>query len=223
MKIKLLSVVLGALLVSACSSTQVGIWDDREELLNDLAQRCEAHTSGYQQYSPTFDQASQALLAVTRRQCAAAGEYRTIRENHKDVEQFFAAHAALGLSNEEIAEQLIDNEEMAKKFAQYQQAQDAIFEQNMELAIELGLVTAETTLLFAENMTTIAKIEVIKRIQGELDPEGDTLPLTLEQMQTRLSIVNEGQSLINAEKSFLDDMKAADKALQERISIAEGA
>ncbi len=222
MKIKTLSVVLGAILVSGCAS-QIDIWDDREEMLNELAATCEAHTTDYQSYSPTFDQASEALLAITRRQCAAASEYRTIRENHKDVEQFFAMNTANGLGNEEIAELLLEDSDMSKKFQQYQAAQDAIFDQNLELAMDLGLVTAETALLFAEHATTIAKIEVLKRIQGELDPEGDELPLVLDQMSTRISLINDGQSLISAEKSFLDDMAEADKALQERIAIADGA
>ncbi|PSW05304.1 hypothetical protein C9J01_27515 [Photobacterium rosenbergii] len=215
MKIKTLSIALGSLLLSACTST-VGVWDDRDEILNELANRCAEHSETYTSATPTIDTGSRAVLTIVQRQCAVKSQYRNIRANHKDVEQFFAMHN--DLSNEEVAERLASNPEMQAKFNQYTAAQDKIFSENLELAIQLGVQAAEVGLLYAENAQQIAILEAAAILNNAIeDSEENNTAIAAKEMKERVDLIAESNNLILAEKRFIDDMKAADAAIKERM------
>ena len=215
MKIKALSIALGSLLLSACSST-IGVWDDRDEILDELAQKCAIHSETYTSATPTIDTGSRAVLTIVQRQCAIKSQYRDIRENHKDVEQFFAMNNEL--SNEEVAERLANNPEMQAKFNQYTAAQDKIFDENVELALQLAVQAAEVTLIYAENAQQIAIIEAASMFNNTLeDSEENNTAIAAKEMKDRVDLIMESNNLILAEKQFIDDMKAADAAIKERI------
>ncbi|MFA0442753.1 hypothetical protein BCU70_02215 [Vibrio sp. 10N.286.49.C2] len=215
MKIKLLSLVMGSVMLTGCMSTQVGVWDDREELLTNIDSQCQEHTQDFTKYSPSFDTASMAILTVAQRQCEVTGKYQEIRKNHKDVEQFFAIHA--DKSKEEIIVLLDQDPKLKKKYDDYTKAQGDIFSANLDLAVNLGVQSVTVAQVYAENAVPIAQAEAIKMVTGAIDPEEHPIGFVYDEMKTRVSLISESNGLISAEQAFIKEMEEADKAIQARV------
>ncbi len=177
MKKSLLSAVIFAPLFAGCVSTtdtSASANLDRNMAVSQLTERMD--TLGYA-YPVTvqvgIDEFLNMSAIILERQRKVMGEYRTQTDNYRDVQAFLYAHQNSTPEQLDAAIKEFDagatnkDQEIGHKIVAYNQANEGIYQQNVELATELTIEIAKSAYILTQYSTEIAKVTAL-RMGGDL-------------------------------------------------------
>ncbi|WP_372761362.1 hypothetical protein [Pseudoalteromonas sp.] len=164
MKRTILSALIFAPLFAGCVSTADTSADlDRNAVVAELTTRMD--TLGYQypvDIVPGINEFLNASAMVLERQYKVMGQYLISAENNKDAQAFLYANK--DASPEELEAAIVkfdagaknEDEKIGHKLAAYNLANEAIYQQNVELATQLTIEVAKSALLLTEYRNEVA-------------------------------------------------------------------
>ena len=163
MKKTILSALIFAPLFAGCVSTADNSGDlDRNAVVAELTTRMD--TLGYQypvDVVPGINEFLNASAMVLERQYKVMSQYRTSTD-HLDARKFLYANK--DASPEELEAAIVkfdagaknEDEKIGHKLATYNEANEAIYQQNVELATQLTIEAAKSALLLTEYRNEVA-------------------------------------------------------------------
>ncbi|MCL2916285.1 hypothetical protein L2725_21350 [Shewanella corallii] len=227
--------ILAATLSSGCMSTSENAATmDRAAAATDLISRMDEVGYAKVAHVPGVDQLLHSASSILERQRSVIEMYQAQSTNHRDVQAFLYANKDLEpLALEQAivefdAGALNDEEKIGPKIQVYRAASEQIFEENVELAVELTVQLGISAAILAQNGEAVTDAISIKAAdygvnmltssifgsddQADEDKETEHthMGLALLAAKDRLELAYEANELIDLE---LDTIKAVE-ALQ---------
>ncbi|QIZ78380.1 hypothetical protein [Ferrimonas lipolytica] len=155
-----------------------------------------------------LDRGTESVNEVFKHQYELMSEYRTIAENHRDVQSFLHANKDKDAAGLEAAILAFDaqaktqEEKIAPRLAAYEAANDKIFAKNVELAIEIAeqayvlsqlMSGGYSQFLTAETATSFTKVGAIKTEWSNI--------------QTRVDLAQKANELIEQDQAVVEIAK----------------
>ncbi|NGN97860.1 hypothetical protein G5S52_09375 [Grimontia sp. S25] len=212
---------------------------DRKAWSQELQTRCSEMTDTFTPAGYAVDKTSQAVLAVTERQCAVLDDYQTLSANYAEIIGFMEANADLNdqelkAAIDEYDADKAENKKIGPLIAKYEAATDSIFSENLKLAAEMGLLAVEIAIIAKDNGPAIAQELVTTNATGFLgnlmssDDEAeeaedesvaDDLPIVQAyfEMEDRADLALEAQDLINEEQALIERIATIDEIIEEKV------
>lgn len=223
MKTSLIFTLICASLLTGCVSTsdKSAATLDRNKAVSELTIKMDE--LGYKSVTiqPGVDEFLNMAAAILERQRNVIGEYRKQTENYKDVQAFLYAYQNATPEELKLAIDQFDagatseNEKIGHKITAYTQANENVYNQNVELTTTLALEIAESALILSEHGTAIAQATAANLASSvfssftddkkEEDPKD--LGTALLKAKDQLLLALEANDIIDLELATIDAVK----------------
>ncbi|MDD1780816.1 hypothetical protein LRP49_06335 [Enterovibrio sp. ZSDZ35] len=194
---------------------------DRNAWANDINTRCTEVGKDFTQAGYAVDKVSQAIISLTERQCGVINSYQTISKKHAEITGFMAANEDLDEEGLKAAIAEFDaskpaNKKIGPQIKAYEEAQDEIFMENIQLAADLALQSYEITMIASENSMAILQHTVLSQFSSETE----TLPVieAYYEMEDRALLIKDAQFLINEGKALIERIEDIDNIISESVA-----
>ncbi|MDO6677034.1 hypothetical protein [Shewanella sp. 4_MG-2023] len=223
MKKSLICALICVPLFTGCASTSDNAATlDRDQAVSELTVKMD--NLGYNPVTiqPGVDEFLNMAAAILERQRKVIGEYRTQTENFRDVQAFLYAYKDATPEELELAIAEFDagakteEEKIAPKINAYSQANENVYNQNVELTTTLTVEIAKSVYILSEHGTAVAQAtainaagsifnSIISDEEAEEDPQD--LGTALLKATDQLSLALEANEIIDLEKETIDAVK----------------
>ncbi|MEZ9538491.1 hypothetical protein AB4160_09845 [Shewanella sp. 10N.286.51.B8] len=227
MKKSLICALICVPLFTGCASTSDNAATlDRDQAVSELTVKMD--NLGYNPVTiqPGVDEFLNMAAAILERQRNVIGEYRKQTENFRDVQAFLYAYKDATPEELELAIAEFDagakteEEKIAPKINAYSQANENVYNQNVELTKTLMLEMAKSAYILSEHGTAVAQATAVKvgqdtlnvvngyfgnKEEKEEDPQD--LGTALLKATDQLSLALEANEIIDLEKETIDAVK----------------
>lgn len=142
---------------------------DRNAAVVELTTRMDDLGYAYPvQVQPGLDEFLNMSAMILERQRKVMGEYRTQTDNYRDVQAFLHAHQKA--TPEELKKAIAEfdagaknkEQEIGHKITAYNQANEGIYQQNVELATQLTVEIAKSAIILGNYGPEIAKVTAVR-------------------------------------------------------------
>jgi len=220
----LICVLICAPLFTGCVSTsddKSAATLDRNQAVSELTVKMDELGYSTVAIQPGVDEFLNMAAAILERQRNVIGEYRKQTENYKDVQAFLYAYQNVTPEELKLAIEQFDagaadeNEKIGHKITAYTQANENVYNQNVELATTLAVEIAKSTYLLSQHGTEVAQATALKVASDwmpsftddkkEEDPKdlGNALLKAVDQLDLAL----EANDIIDLELATIDAVK----------------
>lgn len=223
MKKTLICALICAPLFTGCVSTsdKSAATLDRNQAVSELTIKMDELGYSTVAIQPGVDEFLNMAAAILERQRNVIGEYRKQTENYKDVQAFLYAYQNVTPEELKLAIEQFDagaadeNEKIGHKITAYTQANENVYNQNIELATTLAVEITKSAYLLSQHGTEVAQATALKVTSDwmpsftddkkEEDPNdlGNALLKAVDQLDLAL----EANDIIDLELATIDAVK----------------
>ncbi len=194
---------------------------DRNQAVSELTVKMDELGYSTVAIQPGVDEFLNMAAAILERQRNVIGEYRKQTENYKDVQAFLYAYQNVTPEELKLAIEQFDagaadeNEKIGHKITAYTQANENVYNQNVELATTLAVEITKSAYLLSQHGTEVAQATALKVTSDwmpsftddkkEEDPKdlGNALLKAVDQLDLAL----EANDIIDLELATIDAVK----------------